>query len=775
VSYLDDLKKEYGAGIFGAAPVSSSEFTKVSHPGAEPLYADTLSPEDLAAITGGGEFSESDRKERPGDIGKFLKDAKSEAEVRRAWEDWADYGTPTDGSSDTIVVDPDTGVDILYDGSTPVLDMIGPGASGSKMSAKAPAPAPSPWASNIGEVHYFGTPAGIKANEEGRANGLDIHTYNHQKSMGTWRIKANGYWGTPDARDFALYAQLGVGGMTPEQEALGADWTAKDTAAREGRAATALEAKQEYQRKKDAADALREGRYEELRRTAEAKRQATAEKLRLHELQPEVIARKAKAAEKEAARVTAWEAEQAENKWRRENPEAWEAEIAAEREQRVEEARLASIERAKERAKEPKAFDIDAWLEEYQASQAAEKYAATKAREKAALEAIIDPTWAESEKTPDIRTYTGDDDPPHSGLGGIYPATAAEEWMSRRATPLTAGGETAEAGAARDAAAAALGFAAPTTAEITGAPHHPDREIPGVATPSLLAESGVIDAAKHAIAAGMIGKSAMDALESFSRDDDPMDRMTHATADKMKRDAEAAGRAVSRADILKMIEGDVDYKIREAALAPTATAGEMTAGTTYPMMYTPKGIVEDMGLTPVDPISKRPDFRAAVTMPPLSGALGYSKPIPSAGTLPTPPFIATESMVDPTFVPDASMHYSDPLKHYDTETVSSHLPLSLTTPFMTALEGMEHAAEFAPPEWEYTPVMPPPSAYSYPGFTPSSPYGSAPYSPTGYSPITGTVDPTHEEIMAVLGEGLPGMSGLDPFGAPLLPSPLMMS
>jgi hypothetical protein len=53
VSYLDDLKKEYG-DIFGTAPVSSSEFTKVSHPGAEPLYADTLSPEDLAAITGGG-------------------------------------------------------------------------------------------------------------------------------------------------------------------------------------------------------------------------------------------------------------------------------------------------------------------------------------------------------------------------------------------------------------------------------------------------------------------------------------------------------------------------------------------------------------------------------------------------------------------------------------------------------------------------------------------------------------------------------------------------
>jgi len=117
-----------------AASAVVYDVTKASHPGAEPLYEDTLSQEDLAAIMEGGEFSESDRKERPGDIGKFLKDAKSEAEVRKAWEDWADYGTPTDGSSDTIVVDPTTGVDVLYDGSTPVLDMIGPGASGDKMS-----------------------------------------------------------------------------------------------------------------------------------------------------------------------------------------------------------------------------------------------------------------------------------------------------------------------------------------------------------------------------------------------------------------------------------------------------------------------------------------------------------------------------------------------------------------------------------------------------------------------------------------------------------------
>jgi hypothetical protein len=141
--YRDDPRwKEYGfdRGMFPT--VASSEYTTISHPETEPRYADTLSPEDLAEIMEGSEFGKSDRTERPGDIGKFLKDAKSEAEVRRAWEDWADYGSPTDGSSDTIVVDTTTGVDVLHDGSIPIMDMIGPGASGTfgdKMSAEAPA------------------------------------------------------------------------------------------------------------------------------------------------------------------------------------------------------------------------------------------------------------------------------------------------------------------------------------------------------------------------------------------------------------------------------------------------------------------------------------------------------------------------------------------------------------------------------------------------------------------------------------------------------------
>jgi len=226
--YRDDPRwKEYGfdRGMFPT--VASSEYTTISHPETEPRYADTLSPEDLAEIMEGSEFGKSDRTERPGDIGKFLKDAKSEAEVRRAWEDWADYGSPTDGSSDTIVVDTTTGVDVLHDGSIPIMDMIGPGTSGTfgdKMSAEAPA------GPKVGDLHYFGTPAGIKANEEGLARGLDRATYNFQKSQGKMRLLPSGYWGTPTAKDFAAFAKAGIDiDFTPAESALIAgepDWDA---------------------------------------------------------------------------------------------------------------------------------------------------------------------------------------------------------------------------------------------------------------------------------------------------------------------------------------------------------------------------------------------------------------------------------------------------------------------------------------------------------------------------------------------------------------------
>ena len=86
---------------------------------------------------------------------------------------------------------------------------------------------------------------------------------------------------------------------------------------------------------------------------------------------------------------------------------------------------------------------------------------------------------------------------------------------------------------------------------------------------------------------------------------------------------------------------------------------------------------------------------------------------PDSGISALGPKDAYPEIIDPSFAPDASIHYSDPLKHYDTETVPGHLPLSLTTPFTTAVEGIEHAAEFAPPEWSY-PAMPTPSDYSRP-------------------------------------------------------------
>jgi len=54
-------------------------------------------------------------------------------------------------------------------------------------------------------------------------------------------------------------------------------------------------------------------------------------------------------------------------------------------------------------------------------------------------------------------------------------------------------------------------------------------------------------------------------------------------------------------------------------------------------------------------------------------------------------FDTLPAMVDPTFEAAPSTHYSDPLKHWDTETVPGHLPLDLTdTPFYSAVMGEEH-------------------------------------------------------------------------------------
>jgi hypothetical protein len=46
---------------------------------------------------------------------------------------------------------------------------------------------------------------------------------------------------------------------------------------------------------------------------------------------------------------------------------------------------------------------------------------------------------------------------------------------------------------------------------------------------------------------------------------------------------------------------------------------------------------------------------------------------------------------DPTFEGAPSFHYSDPMKHWETETVPGHLPLDLTdTPFYSAVMGEDH-------------------------------------------------------------------------------------
>ena len=118
-------------------------------------------------------------------------------------------------------------------------------------------------------------------------------------------------------------------------------------------------------------------------------------------------------------------------------------------------------------------------------------------------------------------------------------------------------------------------------------------------------------------------------------------------------------------------------------------------------------------------------------------------------------------MIDPTFEPSAPVHYSDILKHFDTETVPGHLPMDTTdTPPYAEIMGESY---------KYDPTMSPPSAYSYPGFIPSSPFSTAPYSPPGYSPITGSFYPTAAEIIAAGGGEL---SAKSVYGT--APSPLMM-
>ena len=98
----------------------------------------------------------------------------------------------------------------------------------------------------------------------------------------------------------------------------------------------------------------------------------------------------------------------------------------------------------------------------------------------------------------------------------------------------------------------------------SAAPHHGITV--GLPSPAASAVSGVEDAAKHAIGALAIGKTAMDLAELPGRWDlpfreetpvDPMDFMTHATVDKMVRDAAVVGKTLTTDDVLSMISEDV--------------------------------------------------------------------------------------------------------------------------------------------------------------------------------------------------------------------------
>ena len=73
------------------------------------------------------------------------------------------------------------------------------------------------------------------------------------------------------------------------------------------------------------------------------------------------------------------------------------------------------------------------------------------------------------------------------------------------------------------------------------------------------------------------------------------------------------------------------------------------------------------------------------------------------GSTETPYTDPYPGMIDPTFEAAPSTHYSDPLKHWDTETVPGHLPLDITdTPFYSAVMGEDH--EYFPED--VAPIIP---------------------------------------------------------------------
>jgi len=161
-------------------------------------------------------------------------------------------------------------------------------------------------------------------------------------------------------------------------------------------------------------------------------------------------------------------------------------------------------------------------------------------------------------------------------------------------------------------------------------------------------------------------------------------------------------------------------------------------------------------------------FKRSIPLPTTGpGPIGVG--VPAAGYAITKALLGEESdastyvdpypgMIDPTFEEAPLTTFRDPLKHYDTEAVAGSLPFDMSdSPFYYDVMETAHASEFAPTPYPYVPAMPSPSEYSYPGFIPSSPFGTAPYSPPGYSPITGTfaASPTYAEIIAAGGGEFP--------------------
>ena len=501
-----------------------------------------------------GEFDEYDTTERPGDISKFLKDAVSEAEVRKAWEDWADYGLPTDGSSDTIVVDPTTGVDILYDGSIPILDMIGPGTSGSKMSAET-------FPDWLGDPHYYGTAAGKRDIAEAPGRGVPSRDVDWMKVLGTYRMLPSGYMGVPTVDDLATFERAAARKALPTLDE------------------------------------------------------------RLDVPVPGI------GDEKAASYKKSWDTV----------AEAFGEDVDAKAADPIGTA----LGLVKDVVDIGSAVSIGAGLGSVK-KVLGDLYRGTMGKEKAAA-ALAE---AGGPKLTPITVAGPGLKSEAKTLYDIGVTTGAIKVIPTAATTAAVRKLLGDVGSAKyKEVAKAL--------EDTGTFLSPEQFAQQYIT-KVLGTPGVGAAAEAKVAS--LAHEAIRGVTSFLKTGSFKRLGPHGEVDFFKRSIPVPMRGLGPAG---------GAAIGTASVLGSSLLGEETDASTY-----------------VDPYP---------------------------------------GMIDPTFAPDASIHYTDPLKHYDTEDVPGHLPLSLTTPFMTASEGMEHAAEFAPPEWEYTPVMPSPSDYSRPDMEPSAP------------------------------------------------------